>query len=367
MSIFRFGDAGSSCCVNLLDIPAPAVSAKSVAYWSALWTLIVVHGGFLVYLTVFSRSPDFGTQGKGSGIITLQLARANADGALAKADREYSRHSQSSSAPFDEALPNPVVPSTLALLHVRDEAALPEDMALEALLPDYGFAKRTDGGKLRGYAGLSGSRHQGPWEGRIRVAELHWAGELYSRVGVTEPENARWPEDAGRGPSSDRLSNPTADVEATYGAGPDLQPQTQQPLPPLTVPIPARRDLPADEIAFYDADSLSLADFERDNYERASMRSPPPAGHARHAYRAKVRAHLAANKPIGGLGSGMVVVSFTLSRSGSVRAVRVLNSSGDDDVDERALAAIRRAEPYPNAPKGVGKADLRFAVPFHFQ
>ena len=44
---------------------------------------------------------------------------------------------------------------------------------------------------------------------------------------------------------------------------------------------------------------------------------------------------------------GRVVVGFVLLADGRVRDLRVLSSSGHEALDEAALAAVRRAAPYP--------------------
>lgn len=91
------------------------------------------------------------------------------------------------------------------------------------------------------------------------------------------------------------------------------------------------------------------------------------AGDAVEAYRQKVRARLAEFKPSGGAGSGMVVVTFTLSKSGDVSSASILRSSGEPELDESVLAAVRRAAPFPKTPPSARAEQRRFVVPFLFR
>ncbi len=85
------------------------------------------------------------------------------------------------------------------------------------------------------------------------------------------------------------------------------------------------------------------------------------------AYRRKVLAHLAANKPNGGMGRGMVRIAFALSRSGRLLSARVVRSSGRRALDQAALAAVRSASPFPPPPAALKGGRHRFVFPFYFQ
>ncbi len=67
----------------------------------------------------------------------------------------------------------------------------------------------------------------------------------------------------------------------------------------------------------------------------------------------------------GGGGSGTVLVSFGVSRSGGLRYARVVRSSGKKYLDRRALAAVRGS--YPRAPKGASESQLRFSIAITFR
>lgn len=83
-------------------------------------------------------------------------------------------------------------------------------------------------------------------------------------------------------------------------------------------------------------------------------------------YRGRVQSHLARYKRQVGSSRGRVVVSFTLARSGGVRGVRVVRSSGNGAIDRAALAMVRRASPFPRIPAG-GPASMRFSVPISYR
>jgi protein TonB len=84
-------------------------------------------------------------------------------------------------------------------------------------------------------------------------------------------------------------------------------------------------------------------------------------------YQAKVRAHLAGNKPAGGYGSGRAVVAFKLSPRGGLISARIVRSSGRPSLDQRVLESVFRSEPFPKAPEGLEPGQLRFLIPFEFR
>lgn len=85
------------------------------------------------------------------------------------------------------------------------------------------------------------------------------------------------------------------------------------------------------------------------------------------SYRQKVRERLAEFRPSAAAAAGTVVVSFTLSKSGTVSSAEILQSSGEAELDESVLAAVRRAAPFPKTPPGTRAAQRRFVIPFLFQ
>jgi protein TonB len=85
------------------------------------------------------------------------------------------------------------------------------------------------------------------------------------------------------------------------------------------------------------------------------------------SYAAHVRARVAANRPSGAGHRGTAVVSFGLTASGGLAYASVTRSSGDVALDQRALAAVRGAAPFPAPPAGATTAQLRFTIPFYFE
>lgn len=84
-------------------------------------------------------------------------------------------------------------------------------------------------------------------------------------------------------------------------------------------------------------------------------------------YAAAVRAHVAAHKPAGGSKLGTVVISFGITHDGRLSFARVNSSSGIQSLDERALAAIRRSEPFPMPPAGATERQLTYSIPIYFK
>ncbi|TJW31536.1 MAG: TonB family protein, partial [Mesorhizobium sp.] len=58
-----------------------------------------------------------------------------------------------------------------------------------------------------------------------------------------------------------------------------------------------------------------------------------------------------------------VQVSFTIDANGGVGGVRIARSSGSPELDEAALAIIRRAAPFPPIPADTGRSSWSFSLP----
>jgi periplasmic protein TonB len=84
------------------------------------------------------------------------------------------------------------------------------------------------------------------------------------------------------------------------------------------------------------------------------------------AYRAQVWGKLARHKPrLGKPGSATVV--FAIGPSGALRSARVGRSSGNAALDQRALAAVRAAAPFPAPPGGMSASALTFSIQIYFR
>jgi protein TonB len=63
---------------------------------------------------------------------------------------------------------------------------------------------------------------------------------------------------------------------------------------------------------------------------------------------------------------GKVVLSFQINRKGDAGQIRLVQSSGYQELDEEGIATIRRASPFPS-PLLIEKEDLVLEVPLHFK
>jgi protein TonB len=64
---------------------------------------------------------------------------------------------------------------------------------------------------------------------------------------------------------------------------------------------------------------------------------------------------------------GVVVVAFTIDRSGQVIASQVARSSGSPPLDEEGLAVLKRASPLPAPPEQMAGAALELTLPIQFR
>lgn len=63
---------------------------------------------------------------------------------------------------------------------------------------------------------------------------------------------------------------------------------------------------------------------------------------------------------------GTVRIGFTLNAAGGVTSVRLVASSGAAVLDEAAVAAARRASPFPAIPPELGRSSIPFTIPVRF-
>jgi len=83
--------------------------------------------------------------------------------------------------------------------------------------------------------------------------------------------------------------------------------------------------------------------------------------------RSKVQRHFRYPKSADRAGvSGTVTVSFTISASGGVSSARIVKGSGSPVLDEAALNAVRKAEPFPKIPEGANRSSWPFTLPLQF-
>jgi protein TonB len=64
---------------------------------------------------------------------------------------------------------------------------------------------------------------------------------------------------------------------------------------------------------------------------------------------------------------GEALVSFTVGANGKVVKVALARSSGNDALDNAALAAVDRAAPFPPIPEAAGRSTWSFTVPLYFK
>ncbi|MEX0693414.1 MAG: energy transducer TonB [Rhodospirillales bacterium] len=64
---------------------------------------------------------------------------------------------------------------------------------------------------------------------------------------------------------------------------------------------------------------------------------------------------------------GTAILSFTLSRDGTVKAASVVQSSGSALLDREVMAMIRRANPLPPFPDDFSEQQITLSVPVQFQ
>lgn len=82
------------------------------------------------------------------------------------------------------------------------------------------------------------------------------------------------------------------------------------------------------------------------------------------SYKATVRKLIANHKPRG-VTRRPVLISFAIAPSGALRYAAIAASSGNASLDQAALAAVKRAAPFPPPPAGASPGQLQLSVPFY--
>jgi TonB family protein len=203
---------------------------------------------------------------------------------------------------------------------------------------------------------------------------------------ISEPQQAEVEADAASEPHQEtselepQLESPKGSapqrVDPTDRAAPtdhaSLEPDAElhdtpgvRPAASVNIPLPKRRPAFASVEDVQTGIATSAVAAGADG--KADDAKPGDKAGAVEAYRQKVRERLAEFKPAGGIGSGTVVVTFTLSKTGDVSSAKILHSSGETGLDESVLAAVRRAVPFPKTPPGASAAHRRFTIPFLFR
>jgi protein TonB len=149
-------------------------------------------------------------------------------------------------------------------------------------------------------------------------------------------------------------------------APPDIRPR-------LTIPSPVVPVVPAFSI---DADAVVAAAPSGPPAAAPSPASAAPAsgasdGSALAAYLARVSAHmqLRLRKPLvaARLGeTGEASVHLVFNRAGHVLSVELIKSSGHKDLDEEAIAVVKRSDPLPPIPPDIKADVINAQMPVNF-
>jgi protein TonB len=130
-------------------------------------------------------------------------------------------------------------------------------------------------------------------------------------------------------------------------------------------PVPARAAPASAKAAAVPADGENRADRTRGQAAAGGANGASAA--AVTSWRAAVQAAILRRKPApDDEREGLVRVGFSIGLSGDVAGVRIASSSGVAALDAAALAAVRRAAPFPPVPPGLN-APVAMEVPIRFQ
>jgi protein TonB len=139
--------------------------------------------------------------------------------------------------------------------------------------------------------------------------------------------------------------------------------QPEPPRPEPEPPKPSQQSAPNPAAEVGGASSRAATGADRPA-PAAALASPG----AIRAFTRSVVDALARTRPRGvrGAARGTAKVAFAIAEGGGLEFVRLAHSSGHGELDEAAVAAVRRAS-FPPPPAGMALADRTYEVPYHFR
>ncbi|AWJ85913.1 hypothetical protein TSH58p_20445 (plasmid) [Azospirillum sp. TSH58] len=184
----------------------------------------------------------------------------------------------------------------------------------------------------------------------------------------SEPQQDPVPEPATE-PEPDVAPEPVPPVAEP---APEPAPEPPPPPPPKPLPKPAPKPsvkaAPKPQAAPVPNPSPTPSAETGTGHASAAAVEPVSAGRgAMVDYGAQVWAWIGRHKPEKVVGGGQATVKLTLGAAGEVLDASILTSSGDTALDRAALAAVRKASPFPTPPPGLTAEDRVFSVPFLFR
>ncbi|ALJ39093.1 TonB family protein [Azospirillum brasilense] len=151
---------------------------------------------------------------------------------------------------------------------------------------------------------------------------------------------------------------------------PEPAPEPSPPPPPKPLPKPKPPVKAAPKPQMAPGPSPSPTPSAETGTGRNAAAAVEPVSASRGAmvdYGAQVWAWIGRHKPEKVVGGGQATVKLTLGTAGEVLDATILTSSGDEALDRAALAAVRKASPFPTPPPGLTAQDRVFSVPFLFR
>lgn len=148
------------------------------------------------------------------------------------------------------------------------------------------------------------------------------------------------------------------------------EPQVQKPKKPAKPKQQAKKAAKAEQNQQAAAPQLNAQNSSRVAANK-TVQSNAAAGVSSAKWQSKVQAHLerkkrAAQRSLGRGAKGIVQVAFVIDAAGKVLSARVSGSSGNAQIDQAALEAVKRASPVPAPPPAMAASRIPFAVPFRF-
>ena len=222
----------------------------------------------------------------------------------------------------------------------------------------------------------------------VVAAALYWpddsapagAATVMVELAPLAQESAAMQQNLPLGPEQEVQTEPTPEpVKEIEEEKPEPEPLPQKvvELPPEPPPpVPAEVTLPPEpkeekkepaKKKMANATAPERAERIAPRQRAATQGAPTPNPNLLSSYGASIiRPHLMRFHDIQGSSQGVVVVRFTISRSGRLMSRGIARSSGHSELDSKALSTLTRAQPFPPPPAGLSDAQFNFTLNMNY-
>ncbi|MDG6894782.1 energy transducer TonB family protein [Volucribacter amazonae] len=208
------------------------------------------------------------------------------------------------------------------------------------------------------------------------VVSTHISMEMMMATVMEEPEPTPEPQPEHEPEVKEEIPDPTVKPEPPKPEKPKEEPKKEPPKPKPEKPKPVKREKPKPDRpkANREVNSDSAINSQAATTGPVTTNNPNLVGNGRNtdeisAYRSALRREIERHKRYPQRAKmmrrqGVVTVSFNIGANGNITEAKIAKSSGNDDLDNAALTAVKNARPIGPRPAGM---PVSITVPISFK